>query len=97
MPKIEQIGLTDRQVQNFIVDGFVKLESAFSSDVAEQCRDELWEEIGLSPDEPAGWTEPVIRVASKATPPFVEAANTPQLHRAYDQLVGVDRWLKPRG
>jgi len=97
MRKIEQIGLTERQVQHFIVDGFVKLEGAFSTELAKQCRDELWEKIGLSPDEPAGWTEPVIRVASMAAPPFVDAANTPRLHRAYDQLAGADRWLKPRG
>jgi hypothetical protein len=97
MPETKEIGLTDRQVQNFIVDGFVKLERAFGADLAAQCRGELWEEIGLSPDEPARWTEPVIRVAAKATPPFVEAANTPRLHRAYDQLAGVDRWLKPSG
>jgi Phytanoyl-CoA dioxygenase (PhyH) len=97
MPRIEQIGLTDGQVLSFIVDGFVKLDGAFSPDLAKQCRKELWDRIGLSPDEPAGWTEPVIRVASMASPPFAAAANTSQLHRAFDQLVGVDRWLKPRG
>jgi Phytanoyl-CoA dioxygenase (PhyH) len=97
MPNIERVGLTDHQVQDFIVDGFVKLEGAFSPQLAKQCRDELWEEIGLSPDEPSGWTEPVIRVACKATPPFIEAANTAQLHRAYDQLAGAGRWLKPSG
>jgi hypothetical protein len=97
MPKIEQIGLTDGQVQNFIIDGFVKLDGAFSPELAKQCRKELWDEIGLSPDEPAGWTDPVIRVASMASRPFIEAANTPQLHRAYDQLVGQGRWLKPQG
>ena len=97
MPNSEQFSLTDGQVQDFIVDGFVKLEKAFSPDLAKQCRDELWAEIGLSPDEPAGWTRPVIRVAARATPPFVAAANTPQLHRAYDQLVGAGRWVKPGG
>nr|WP_218042535.1 hypothetical protein [Steroidobacter gossypii] len=39
----------------------------------------------------------MIRVAAKASPPFVAAANTPLLHRAYDQLVGEGRWLAPRG
>jgi hypothetical protein len=91
------MGLTDRQVESFIVDGFAKLDGAFGSDLAKQCRNELWDEIGLSPDEPDGWIDPVIRVASMASQPFVDAANTSQLHRAYDQLVGVDRWLKPRG
>ncbi len=97
MPKSEHIGLTSSQVQRFIDDGFVKIENAFSTDLAKRCRDELWADIGLSPVEPENWIEPVIRVASKSSPPFIEAANTPRLHQAYDQLVGVDRWLAPKG
>ncbi|MHB0771306.1 phytanoyl-CoA dioxygenase family protein [Bradyrhizobium sp. 5.13L] len=93
----EQAGLTPRQVQNFIEDGFIKIENAFSTDLANQCRDELWADIGLSPDEPEGWTHPVVRVGSKASPPFIEAANAPALHKAFDQLVGEGRWLAPRG
>ncbi|WGF89102.1 phytanoyl-CoA dioxygenase family protein [Marinivivus vitaminiproducens] len=53
--------------------------------------------MGLSPDKPEGWTRPVIRVGFKSSPAFVEAANTPCLHEAYDRLVGVDRWLAPMG
>ncbi|WP_353646843.1 phytanoyl-CoA dioxygenase family protein [Mesorhizobium sp. WSM2239] len=97
MPKTENIDLTSSQIQNFISDGFVKVENAFSGDLARQCRDELWADIGLSPDEPEFWTQPVIRVASKSSPPFIEAANTPRLYKAYDQLVGAGRWLAPKG
>jgi hypothetical protein len=97
MPKTEPIGLTSRQVRTFIDDGFVKIENAFSTALAEQCRDELWADIGLSPDEPGRWVKPVIRVASKASRPFIEAANTPLLHKAYDQLAGEGRWLAPQG
>lgn len=96
MPNIGQTGLTSRQVQDFIADGFVKIENAFGADLAAQCRNELWAEMGLSPDEPGRWTLPVLRVGFKASPPFVEAANTPALHRAYDQLVGQGRWLAPK-
>jgi hypothetical protein len=28
-------------------------------------------------------------------PPFIEAANSPRLHTAYDQLVGLGRWRRP--
>lgn len=97
MPKTESIGLTSHEVQNFIDNGFVKIEDAFSTELARQCRDELWADIGLSPDQPEHWIQPVIRVASKFSPPFIEAANTPILHRAYDQLVGPRRWLAPKG
>lgn len=97
MPKTEHIGLTPSQVQSFIVDGFVKIENAFSVDLAKQGRDELWDDIGLSLDAPEKWKEPVIRVGFKSSPPFVKAANTLQLHKAYDQLAGKGRWLTPRG
>jgi hypothetical protein len=82
MPKAEQIGLTSRQVQNFIDNGFVKIENAFSPDLAKQCRDELWTDIGLSPDEPEGWIQPVVRVGSKASPPFIEACRSRRGTRA---------------
>src|SRR6478735_3691177 len=72
-------------------------QNAFSADLARQCRDELWADIGLSPSKPEGWTRPVIRVSSKSSPAFIQAANTPPLHKAFDQLVGVERWIAPRG
>lgn len=97
MPSIEHFGLTSDQVQSFIDDGFVKIENAFSIDLAKQCRDELWADTGLSPDEPEKWVNPVVRVGFKSSLPFIEAANTPRLHNAYDQLVGEGRWLAPKG
>lgn len=97
MPKTEHIGLTSRQVRNFVDDGFVKIDNAFSTDLATRCRDELWADIGLSPEEPENSIQPVIRVGSRASPPFIEAANTPRLHKAYDQLAGEGRWLAPKG
>lgn len=97
MSRNEHVGLTSHQIQRFISDGFIKLENAVGTDLARQCRNELWTDIGLSPDEPGNWTQPVIRVGSKSSPPFVEAANTPPLQKAYDQLVGKDRWLAPTG
>jgi hypothetical protein len=96
MPKADHFGLTSHQVRNFIDDGFVKIENAFSIKLAKQCRDELWAAMGLSPDQPENWIQPVVRVGSKASPPFVEAANTPRLHEAYDQLAGDRRWLAPK-
>ncbi len=89
--------LTPFEVEAFIDDGLVKIENAFSAELATRCRNELWAEIGLAPDDPGSFTRPVIRVPFKSSPPFVEAANTPKLHAAYDSLVGADRWIAPRG
>jgi hypothetical protein len=97
MPGIEHEGLTHGQVEDFITDGFVKIEGAFSAGLAKQCREKLWRAIGLSPDRPQDWTQPVVRVAAMASSPFVEAATSPLLRRAYDQLVGEGRWVEPKG
>ncbi|RGE41426.1 phytanoyl-CoA dioxygenase [Comamonas testosteroni] len=97
MPQTEYGGLTPRQIQSFMDDGFVKIENAFSADLAKQGRDELWVDIGLSPEQPEKWHQPVMRVGFKSSPPFIQAANTPQLHRAYDQLAGEGHWLAPKG
>lgn len=97
MPNHESDDLTAGQVRDFIDDGFVRIDAAFDRNLAERCRAELWAEMGLSPDRPEGWSRPVVRVLSMATPPFVEAANTPRLTKAYDQLVGAARWIAPQG
>lgn len=97
MPKSKHDGLTAGQVQSFIDDGFVKVEDAFSADLAEKCRAELWADMGLLPNEPESWKRPVVRVGFKSSPPFVEAANTQRLRNAYNQLVGEGRWISPNG
>jgi hypothetical protein len=86
--------LSSEQIEQFVADGFIRLEYAVSREQAEACSDLLWRQIGLSPDDPAGWTQPVIRLPGSAEPPFREAANTPVLHRAFDQLVGEGRWKR---
>ncbi|HET9069820.1 MAG TPA: phytanoyl-CoA dioxygenase family protein [Amaricoccus sp.] len=96
MPATEPFRLTTAGVEDFIANGFVRIDDAFPAELAAACRAELWREIGLSPDDPAGWTRPVVRVASMTSPGFVAAANTPRLHAAYDGLAGTGRWLAPR-
>jgi hypothetical protein len=70
----------------------VRIEGAFSRAVADACREILWRDTGLDPDDPSTWTKPVVRLGNYHTPGFVAAANTPVLHVAFDQLVGRGRW-----
>jgi hypothetical protein len=87
--------LRDAQIQQFISDGFVRLESAFPPELAEQARSILWADSGCDEHNPATWTKPVVRLGMYAQEPFARAANTPALHAAFDQLVGAGRW-RPR-
>ncbi|MGV8855470.1 MAG: phytanoyl-CoA dioxygenase family protein [Devosia sp.] len=89
--------LSQAQIAHFIEHGYVKLEGAFDGGLASQGRDQLWPAMGLSPDAPETWKQPVIRLGFITGTPFVEAANTPLLHASYDALVGKDRWLRPNG
>jgi len=88
--------LTAAQIESFIADGFVRIERAFPEDVAARGHDILWTLTGLDRNDPSTWTRPVIRLGDNPAAPFREAANTPLLHSAFDQLVGPGRWL-PRG
>ena len=84
--------LDSSQVRQFMEDGFVKVEGAFSRDVADACVEILWRDTGCDRHDPATWTKPVIRLGDYGQEPFRLAANTPALHEAFDQLVGAGRW-----
>lgn len=81
-------------IERFVTDGFVRIDHAFSSELADACREKLWLATGLSPKDPTTWTKPVVRIGHIPNPLFVEAANTPALVSAYDALVGPGRWLR---
>lgn len=85
--------LSQKQVSDFVKKGFLKLEGAFSDELAAQCRDLLWQALPCSPDDPSTWHEPLVWIGEMAQLPFEQAANTPRLKQAYDQLVGKGHWL----
>ena len=89
--------LTAAQIGAFITDGFVRIDDAFPHQLADQGRAILWRDTGCNPDDPSNWTKPVIRLGGYSDLPFREAANTPLLHDAYDQIVGQGNWLRPQG
>lgn len=84
--------LSAAQIDDFVHQGFVRIDHAFPRAVADAGRAILWRDTGCDPDDPTSWTQPVIRLGQYSQPPFITAANTPRLHRAFDQLVGAGRW-----
>jgi hypothetical protein len=88
--------LTDAEIEQFISDGFVKIREAFPRRVADEARVILWRDTGCAEHDPKTWTKPVIRLGHYGDESFVQAANTPVLHRAYDQLAGEGRWFPPK-
>ena len=83
------------QIQQFIRDGFVRIDNAFPRELAEAARVIMWRDLPCSEHDPATWTRPVVRLPYYGHPPFQAAINTAVLHAAFDQLVGQGRW-RPR-
>ncbi len=85
--------LTGAEIDRFVDEGFVRIDEAFSPETAAEGREILWRSTGRDPNDRSTWTKPVIRLADFAQEPFRRAAQTPVLHRAFDQLVGDARWI----
>jgi Phytanoyl-CoA dioxygenase (PhyH) len=81
-------------IEEFINNGFVKIEDAFPRELTDAGREILWRDTGCDPHDPSSWTQPVIRLNDYAQEPFRQAVNTPRLHAAYDKLVGRGRWQR---
>jgi len=79
---------------DFMTHGFVRVDGAFSRELAERCREILWRDLPseMTADDPATWTRPVVRLGMYPGGPFAEAANTPRLHAMFDRLVGEGAW-----
>ena len=89
------VSLSPEQVERFVADGFVKLDNAFPRETANACASIIWRGLGLSPDQTQAWPQPVMRLNAPPAPPFREAAASPRLAGALDQLVGAGRWTMP--
>ncbi|MEV8637186.1 phytanoyl-CoA dioxygenase [Streptosporangium sp. NPDC051023] len=86
----------DEQVESFVRDGFVKVTIG-PREQGEAAQALLWRQIGLSPDEPEGWHEPVVWAADMTGHgPFGELLRSPALAAGLDALCGKGGW-QPRG
>ena len=90
-------GLGASQIEDFISTGYLKLKDAFDPYLAGKGRDELWSAMGLSPDDPSGWTSPVVRLGFQRSQTFVTAANTPSCMRPMTPLSAKVAGLRLRG
>jgi hypothetical protein len=85
--------LSKEQIDSFINNGFLKIDYAFPTEVADECRTMLWKATQCNPTDPNTWTQPVVRIGELGLEPFKKAANTTILHNSFDQLVGTGNWL----
>ncbi|MCZ7646507.1 MAG: phytanoyl-CoA dioxygenase family protein [Planctomycetota bacterium] len=82
------------EIEQFIEDGYVVLREAFPGSVAAEVRARLWEKMGLRPDDPSGWKEPVVHIREALGGPPFSLAWTQRVWDAFDDLLGAGRYLK---
>jgi len=95
-PAMKPKVLTSNEIDQFMEEGYVVLHEAFPASVGARIRERLWQELGLRPDDPAGWKESIVHLTkSFEGPPFSEAF-TDRLIGAMDDTMGEGRWKTGR-
>ena len=85
--------LTDQEVDQFIEDGFVRLEHVVPERLISAGAEVIWRDLGQSFNDPSSWTAPVMRLLPSDDHPFNAAFDNFRLFSAFDQWVGVGGWL----
>jgi hypothetical protein len=81
----------------FVSDGFIKVEQAAPRAVADSARELLWRQLGVSPDTPDEWSQPVMWASDMTgRGPFGELLGSRVLAAALDAVCGAGGW-QPRG
>ena len=62
--------LSAAQIEQFIEDGFIRIDEAFPRELAQEARAIMWCDIPFGADDPRTWTQPVVRLAGYGGGPF---------------------------
>jgi hypothetical protein len=85
--------LSKKEIEQFILSGFVRIDNAFSQEIADAALDILWNDLPCDRSNPSTWTEPVIRLGMYSQQPFIASLNTQKLNLAFNQLIGEGKWI----
>lgn len=88
--------LSKKEIEQFVLNGFVRIDNAFSKEIADSVLDVLWNDLPCNRSNPSTWTEPVIRLGMYTQQPFIDSLNNKRLHLIFNQLVGEDKWTPCR-
>lgn len=88
--------LSKKEIEQFIFNGFVRINNAFSQEIADATLDILWNDLPCDRSNPSTWVEPVIRLGMYTQQPFIDSLNTEKLYSAFDQLIGEGKWIPSR-
>ena len=84
--------LDEKQIEEFVNEGLIRINNALPTYLADEALSILCKDLPWDRNDPSSWTMPVVRLGMYTDEPFIKAANTPILHKAFDQLVGPGKW-----
>ncbi len=87
MPRV----LSTAQIEHFMETGWVKLEQAYTEKQALLAQDYVWKQVeqrGVMRDDPATWTQPMVRMNENYNTPEFRACKTERLCGAIEDLIG---------
>ncbi|WP_215239219.1 phytanoyl-CoA dioxygenase family protein [Dyadobacter helix] len=90
------VELSTKEIEQFILHGFVRIDNTFSQEIADAVVDILWNDLPCERSNPSTWTEPVIRLGMYTQQPFIDSLNNKELHFIFNQLIGEDKWIPCR-
>lgn len=76
-------------VEAFARDGYVAVRGTTPRDVADAARELLWPQLGIAPDDPSRWSEPVKWAADlTGQGPFGELVRSPGWRGCWTRCAG---------
>jgi hypothetical protein len=84
--------LSNAQIDQFIQDGYIRVDEAFSTETARAAVDILWNDLPYDRSRPDSWTAPVIRLGHYTQQPFIDSVNNQKLYSIFNCLAGAGKW-----
>ncbi|HKN00804.1 MAG TPA: phytanoyl-CoA dioxygenase family protein [Candidatus Binataceae bacterium] len=84
------------EIDQFIADGYVVLRGAFAREVADQCREFIWNQVPLW-DDCTTYGQPMVQIRKVFNGAPFDQVRSERLKSGLDQMVGTDRWQGPAG
>lgn len=88
--------LSKKEIEHFVHSGFIRIDNAFSQQIADAVLDVLWNDLPCDRSNPSTWAEPVIRLGMYTQQPFIDSLNNKKLHLIFNQLIGENKWIPCR-
>lgn len=82
---------SNTEIQQFVEQGYVIHRGGFSSEIAAQGQDFIWEKLGLASDAPETWTQTVVHIPEVFYSAPFDAVLNSSVKQAADQLTAEDR------